>query len=719
MDDDQQFCLRWNNHQSTLISVFDTLLENGTLVDCTLAAEGKFLKAHKVVLSACSPYFAALLSQQYDKHPIFILKDVKFQELRAMMDYMYRGEVNISQDQLAALLKAAESLQIKGLSDSRGGGGGNNNSTNTPSQAHKSDVKQHIPVPPKASGLTIENKRPLLRTDFDAEVSGSREGSVSPSTRKRKKVNQRRKSLAETNNLLDNHDQHSNSSSHSNNQQQQLSTSATSAPTNNLSVTNNKKTEQDGNNQEHDEDNAHNTKRLKQTTDDSDNNKQDTELMIEPKNEYDDDDEDDENVEDLTMDDDMMEDLDQAGPSHGGEGSSQGYHWQMDGRNQESQEGSGQHRDAQGNKSQAFRFKLKDQSKDQQQNHDMNDCLLESENFQITKAENNKYLLLPVKKQPTEKIVLKECELVPVKRPQIKVTSKIEKSANVSIVQKVPESSQQQTITTIAPVAPIETEKKIVKPNHPRIKYSRHKNPIIIQSTTQYNQTQSQPIIQQQPVTQPLVHPVRTQVLSDGKKIEYISVTTVKPAEPVAKPIIIPASNTQQFVIQAVPTSGNQQITEYEVSAAANTSNQSNDFPNEIIDDLEYGIDDIELPEDVQIHFSDTYKSEDTENGGDASGSIKIKKYYATASDNSMASDGEEAGRQYECRHCGKRYRWKSTLRRHENVECGGKEASHQCPYCNYKAKQRGNLGVHIRKHHQDRPPLETRRSKKSLNDTR
>lgn len=39
----------------------------------------------------------------------------------------------------------------------------------------------------------------------------------------------------------------------------------------------------------------------------------------------------------------------------------------------------------------------------------MNDCLLESENFQITKADNNKYLLLPVKKQPAEKIVLKEC----------------------------------------------------------------------------------------------------------------------------------------------------------------------------------------------------------------------------------------------------------------------------------------------------------------------
>ena len=257
---------------------------------------------------------------------------------------------------------------------------------------------------------------------------------------------------------------------------------------------------------------------------------------------------------------------------------------------------------------------------------------------------------------------------------------------------------------------PISEEKKIVKPNHPRIKYSRHKNPTFIATPP--------PQQQQQIHVQHNVQPVRTtQVLSDGKKIEYISVTTVKPAEPIAKPIIIPsANNTQQFVIQAVPTSGSQQVTEFQVSAT-NTSNQSNDFPNEMMDDLEYGIDDIELPEDVQIHFSDSYKSEDTEHTGrDSAG---VKKYYAAVSDNSMASDGEEAGRQYECRHCGKRYRWKSTLRRHENVECGGKEACHQCPYCSYKAKQRGNLGVHIRKHHGDKPPLETRRNKKTSVQTR
>lgn len=39
-------------------------------------------------------------------------------------------------------------------------------------------------------------------------------------------------------------------------------------------------------------------------------------------------------------------------------------------------------------------------------------------------------------------------------------------------------------------------------------------------------------------------------------------------------------------------------------------------------------------------------------------------------------------------------------MRRHEQVECGGKEPMFQCPYCPYRAKQKGNLGVHIRKHH-------------------
>lgn len=58
----QQFCLRWNNHQPNFISVFSSLLHNEALVDVTLAAEGRQLQAHKVVLSACSSYFQVFIS---------------------------------------------------------------------------------------------------------------------------------------------------------------------------------------------------------------------------------------------------------------------------------------------------------------------------------------------------------------------------------------------------------------------------------------------------------------------------------------------------------------------------------------------------------------------------------------------------------------------------------------------------------------------------------
>ncbi|XP_059224055.1 uncharacterized protein LOC106091895 isoform X2 [Stomoxys calcitrans] len=114
----EHYCLRWNNHQSNLLGVFSQLLQDESLVDVTLScSEGAPIRAHKVVLSACSSYFQSLFLDHPEKHPIVILKDVRFAELQTLVEFMYKGEVNVQYCQLSALLKTAESLKVKGLAE--------------------------------------------------------------------------------------------------------------------------------------------------------------------------------------------------------------------------------------------------------------------------------------------------------------------------------------------------------------------------------------------------------------------------------------------------------------------------------------------------------------------------------------------------------------------------------------------------------------------------
>lgn len=113
----QQFCLRWNNYQTNLTCVFDQLLQSESFVDVTLACDGNQIKAHKIVLSACSPYFQSLFFDNPCQHPIIIMRDVKWPELKAIVEFMYKGEINVNQDQISPLLAIAEMLQIRGLAE--------------------------------------------------------------------------------------------------------------------------------------------------------------------------------------------------------------------------------------------------------------------------------------------------------------------------------------------------------------------------------------------------------------------------------------------------------------------------------------------------------------------------------------------------------------------------------------------------------------------------
>lgn len=70
-----------------------------------------------MVLSACSPYFQGLFINHPENHPIVILKDITFADMKSLLDFMYRGEVSVDQERLTAFLRVAESLRIKGLTE--------------------------------------------------------------------------------------------------------------------------------------------------------------------------------------------------------------------------------------------------------------------------------------------------------------------------------------------------------------------------------------------------------------------------------------------------------------------------------------------------------------------------------------------------------------------------------------------------------------------------
>lgn len=115
----EQFSLRWNDFHANIAQSFPALLEDEDLVDVTLSAGGQNVRAHKLILSVGSPYFKELFKTTPCSHPVVILKDVAHKELRQLLQFMYRGEVNVCQQELSSFLHTAELLQVKGLTGGR------------------------------------------------------------------------------------------------------------------------------------------------------------------------------------------------------------------------------------------------------------------------------------------------------------------------------------------------------------------------------------------------------------------------------------------------------------------------------------------------------------------------------------------------------------------------------------------------------------------------
>ncbi|XP_050307593.1 modifier of mdg4-like [Anthonomus grandis grandis] len=111
----KHFCLKWTKFQTSILNAFESLQSSEDLADVTLTCEGISVRAHKFILSACSPYFRTIFKENPCSHPIVILKDVQYVDLIAIVNFMYHGEVMVAEEQLPSFLQTATILQVSGL----------------------------------------------------------------------------------------------------------------------------------------------------------------------------------------------------------------------------------------------------------------------------------------------------------------------------------------------------------------------------------------------------------------------------------------------------------------------------------------------------------------------------------------------------------------------------------------------------------------------------
>ncbi|XP_043472186.1 transcription factor GAGA-like isoform X3 [Leptopilina heterotoma] len=111
----QLYSLSWGEFGSSLASAVQIFQGHGDLVDVTLAAGGRSFAAHKIVLSAASPFLLKLLKSTPCEHPVVMLAGIGAEDLETILEFVYRGEVRVEPSQLPSLLQAANCLNIHGL----------------------------------------------------------------------------------------------------------------------------------------------------------------------------------------------------------------------------------------------------------------------------------------------------------------------------------------------------------------------------------------------------------------------------------------------------------------------------------------------------------------------------------------------------------------------------------------------------------------------------
>jgi len=139
--------------------------------DVTIACEDDQLQAHKVILSACRPFFNDILIKNPHQ------KGVKYSDLQLVLNFMYHGEVYVAQDELISFLTVGKELQVLGLAKYNGYLGATNSQIssfiqklNAKPSVHTTRPPENIHVPHRLSSCPLLLMKFLLNPNLTCLV---------------------------------------------------------------------------------------------------------------------------------------------------------------------------------------------------------------------------------------------------------------------------------------------------------------------------------------------------------------------------------------------------------------------------------------------------------------------------------------------------------------------------------------------------------------------
>ena len=110
-------CLTWHTYPDYLREIMQEMMTSEAFADVTMVTDDKrIIKAHRSILSTCSPVFKEIFQMEASQHSVIYLSGIQYSEMESIMQFLYLGEARFREDRVNELLSVSKNLEIEGLS---------------------------------------------------------------------------------------------------------------------------------------------------------------------------------------------------------------------------------------------------------------------------------------------------------------------------------------------------------------------------------------------------------------------------------------------------------------------------------------------------------------------------------------------------------------------------------------------------------------------------